>query len=511
VSPEQLGREVTSGSFLLSAGDLFAKAIAALGSMFIARLLCPSDYGLISVALIFPTMLSGLTDLGISQALIRFTASSKPERYIAAGIFFKLVAGTFSALLIYFFAGPIASLVLVRPYLEPFLKVLSVYIVSNVVLGSVTSTLVGLGRYGINAILQVVQNTLRVIVTLFLILSGMGLYGAILGFSVSYAISSVLAFAILWRYSGLPITQPNVTALKPMLLYSLPLYAPVLLSLPLSQYYNLLLAWFVTNDQVGNYSIALNLLTPLALVGGSVSTAIFSAYSKSPKRDKSGATLNKTILYTTIIMTPISLSLIVLSQPITYIIYGESYGLAPQYLSLLALGGLYSVLGSYVIDSYFKSAGATTRNLQVSLVGTAVAAPFALPMVMHFGIAGSIASGLTGNLVASIYALCILKARDSTHVNVFQAARALLSPLTAAGISALAMLPLTDFWAKTAIGATAYLLTLALTMPAVVGVEDIRNLKALASTLKLVGRISDKGLSLELKLAELIHGRPQAR
>ena len=127
-------------------------------------------------------------------------------------------------------------------------------------------------------------------------------------------------------------------------------------------------------------------------------------------------------------------------------------------------------------------------------------------MVMHFGIAGSIASSLVGSLGAILYALYILKKRDSIHIEVFKAARALAPPLSAAGISALAMLSLSNIWAKTAVGATAYLLALALTMPIAVDIKDIRNLKALTSDLKFVGKISEKALSLELKIARLMQG-----
>jgi len=458
------------------------------------------------VALIFPAMLSDLTDLGISEALIRFAASSKREKYIATGLFFKLLVGAFSSLLIYFYAEPIASRILLRPYLEPLLRILSVYTVSNAVLGGINSALIGLGRYGINAILLVVQNTLRVFVTVALLVFGNGLYGAIFGFSVSYATTSALAFVLLWRYSGFSPTKAKVAAFKPMISYSLPLYTSLLLSLPLNQYSNLLLAWFVTNEEIGNYSIAANLLTPLALIGGSLSTAMFSAFSRSLSHDKANATLNRTMLYTTVVMAPISLALIVFCQPITHIIYGEGYALAPQYLALLALTGLYSVLGFRAIDSYFRSVGATRQNLQVSLVGTAVTALLAFPMVMLMGISGNIGSSLIGGLAASLYARHLLKTKHSMHLDVVQAAKALIPPLAAAIVSGSVMLPLSTLWVKTAIGAIVYLLTLALTIPIAIDRKDIRNFKELASDLTFVGGISEKAFSLELKLAALIQG-----
>jgi len=64
---ESVGRRVFSGSLLLSSANLLATAISAIGSVFIARLLNPEDYGLIEIVLIFPLMISGLADQAFPQ------------------------------------------------------------------------------------------------------------------------------------------------------------------------------------------------------------------------------------------------------------------------------------------------------------------------------------------------------------------------------------------------------------------------------------------------------------
>jgi len=51
----------------------------ALASILIARLLGPENYGLYTVALITPSFLIALSDLGISAALTRFSARFHSE------------------------------------------------------------------------------------------------------------------------------------------------------------------------------------------------------------------------------------------------------------------------------------------------------------------------------------------------------------------------------------------------------------------------------------------------
>jgi len=86
------------GSFFLFLGKTSSTLIMSLASILIARLLGPEEYGLYIVALIIPSLLIPLSDLGISFALTRFSAlflSEKKGRkildLIKTGIFFKFL------------------------------------------------------------------------------------------------------------------------------------------------------------------------------------------------------------------------------------------------------------------------------------------------------------------------------------------------------------------------------------------------------------------------------------
>ena len=66
--------KVASGGMVLSAGNLAYSVVSAVGSIAIARLLGPADYGVVGIALIYPMMLSGLADLGLSTAITRYAS-----------------------------------------------------------------------------------------------------------------------------------------------------------------------------------------------------------------------------------------------------------------------------------------------------------------------------------------------------------------------------------------------------------------------------------------------------
>ena len=93
---------VISGSIALSAGKFMYSAVSAVGSIVIARLLSPADYGLLSVALIYPLMLGGLSDLGLSTAVMRYAS-----------------------------LAPYHAISLNRPYIIPLIYILAIYTFSS--------------------------------------------------------------------------------------------------------------------------------------------------------------------------------------------------------------------------------------------------------------------------------------------------------------------------------------------------------------------------------------------
>jgi len=70
----RVSAKVASGGFALFGGRLAYNAVSAVGSIVIARLLGPANYGVVSIALIYPLMFSGLADLGLSTAIMRYAS-----------------------------------------------------------------------------------------------------------------------------------------------------------------------------------------------------------------------------------------------------------------------------------------------------------------------------------------------------------------------------------------------------------------------------------------------------
>ena len=488
----------------LSAGQLISTAVAFVGSVIIARLLTPSEYGLIGVALMFPGLLLGLLDFGVSEALIRFTPIDEGKGYVSTAFLFK-TATAFATSLVTFTLSDYMAQALSRPYVAPMIRILSIYVLGEVVAGAVSQVLTGAGEYGKVGLLSMVRSSVRITASILLIVMGLGVYGSVWGFSIASAFTLVISLIYVSKY--LRGVGFKAELLREVMKFSLPLYIPIILGLPLNQAVNIFLARYATNTELGNYSVASNLSIPLGIVGGAMATSIYSTLPLLANReDKMREVIRKSVIYTSIVVIPIAMGLVVFSEPLTYIIYGTQYSLAPAYLSLSVLTGLTAVLGSYVIGSYLKSVGETVKAMKISLVNYAIYVPLALLLIPTYRVVGLIIASIVAGFSSTLYGLHIIR-RDFRLEIVARRNVTVLGALSLPAVAAW----LTSFLQRSStvveflLGVTVYLASLTLVLPAVIRRSEVLELIEITKNVKLLSFIAPKALSAILAISDLLN------
>ncbi|MCJ7608671.1 oligosaccharide flippase family protein [Candidatus Bathyarchaeota archaeon] len=88
------------GSFNLFWGLVVSSVISAVGTVIIARVLSPSEYGLYTIALAAPSLIATFRDWGMNSAMIKYAAQYNAENnpagvknILAAGLIFETVLG----------------------------------------------------------------------------------------------------------------------------------------------------------------------------------------------------------------------------------------------------------------------------------------------------------------------------------------------------------------------------------------------------------------------------------
>lgn len=418
--------ETARGSYLLFVGDLVSTATLTVGSLLVARFLGPSDYGLYSLTLIFPILLVTVSRLGIEEALVRFPAKLRAEgktdaahRVILSATKLRLCIGFALSVITFLLSDPIAIHLLKRPEIGSYLKIASIVILLQGVFSAAYSAFVGLDRMGQSALLKSIMSVVKSSVSPALIILGFGITGAVTGHVLGYAVAAVLGLLMLflnryYRKSGKLSEERNhsESPVRSLFRYSLPLYFSSLIAAFVAQFQLILLASYVTDSEIGNFSAAVNLSVLLTILVIPISTAMFPAFSKfdlKKESDQLRALFSRSVTYTSLMVVPLTMALMVFSKEVVFILYGSSFVLAPAFLLFYVSTFLLVGLGYHVLGSFFNGIGETKQTLRLHLVQAAVFVILAPVATVAFGVQGLIVALVTSNLGLTVYGIFIVR------------------------------------------------------------------------------------------------------
>jgi len=425
----KVAQDSTRGGFFLVSGNAFATVISAIGSILIARFLGPELYGQYALAFVAPQLLFLFTDLGINQAITKFTAALKSRGetnritdIIKHGMLVRAVIGIAIFALTYGFAGAIAATLLQRPDLTFYVQIASTAILFQVIFTTATSAFVGLDKTEYQVVTATVQAIAKTIVSIALILAGLSVAGAIAGNTVSYVAAAVTSLPLLWlllRKEKISSERDSFkTNLETLFQYGTPLYISVLLAGFLPLFNSMTLAFFTTDVAIGNYKAAINFATLLGVVAGPIATVLLPAFSKlnSASTPKIREFFKIAVKYTTIIITPITFLIIIFSSEIVQIIYGGTYQSASLFLSMYCLVYFLVGIGFSTLPSLYSGLGDTKTTLKMSLATFFTLILLAVPLTQAFSVQGLIVAFLIANTTGTLYGAC--KAKRKLRIEI---------------------------------------------------------------------------------------------
>jgi len=383
------------GGFFLILGNVLATVISAMAVFIVARLLGPELYGLYALSLVIPSLLFLFVDFGISQGLIRFSASlrvkgetKRAAKMLRHGLLFKTLTGAITFTICLILSDYLARLILNRPDVGPYVKLASSAIIFHAVFTTTNSAFVGLDKAEYNALVHDTQALVKAVTSPLLVILGFSLLGAIMGYVISCIAASLLGVYILYLKLYRPL-NPNggdngegfVDSLKTLVGYGYPLYFSAILVGFIPQYKSIILALFTSDAEIGNFQAALNFATLISICSIPIATTLFPAFSKL---ESGGEEVKKffklSIKYTSLIILPITVVIILFSREIVHIIYGPNYQSAPHFLSLYVILYLLVGLGYVALGSFFNGIGETRITLRISLINFL---PFITLACMH--------------------------------------------------------------------------------------------------------------------------------
>ena len=451
------------GGFHVMWGLVASTVVSAVGTVIIAILLGPENYGLYSIVLTAPILIVLFRDWGVNFAMVRYTAQDIAENkahhvrsIFMAGLIFEIVMGLALSFIGFLLSDFIAVTVLSRPVLTSLIQIASIYVLASALVTAASAAFTGIERMHLNSIMVVSQSLIKTALIIALVLLGLGTYGAVVGFGISSFLAGLIGVLFMFSiYKKLPNLNGSRLELgsnvRTMLRYGLPLSIGGIITGFLVQYYSFLLYVFVSDDAIiGNYAIAQNFVVLITFFAMPVTTMLLPAFSKLDHRKDQEILKNvfqTSVKYASLLVVPVTVMIMALAQPAISTLFGNQYVEAPLFLALLAITYLYTLIGSLSVSNLINGQGQTTFNLIISIVTAAVGFPLGFVLISNHGVLGLIITTPTAAIPGAILALNFIKKRYSVTVPWRSSAKILFSSAAAAALTYAVIIQLSS-WAS---------------------------------------------------------------
>jgi O-antigen/teichoic acid export membrane protein len=316
-----LKRLTAKGVFWSSVERFSAQGIQFVLGLILARILSPSEYGIIGMLSIFIAVAQSFIDSGFSNALIR--KKDRNEVDYSTVFYFNIIVGIVAYFILFFLAPLIANF-----YETPILSQLTKVVALNVFINSL-------------AIVQRAKLTITVdfktqakATTLSVILSGiLGIYLAYTGLGVwALAIQSVsrnfINVLLLWILSKWkPKRIFSMSSFREMFDYGYKLLISGLIDTLYRNIYSLVIGKVFSANDLGNYSRAQQFANfPSSNITGVIGRVTFPIMSKIQDDDERlSNTYRKYLRLTAFIVFPLMMGLAALARPMIIFILTEKW------------------------------------------------------------------------------------------------------------------------------------------------------------------------------------------
>jgi len=521
----EMAKVSAKGSFNVLWGLVISTIISSIGTIFIARLLGSNLYGLYGIVLIAPNLIGVFRDWGINSAMVRCTAQFRSEdrasevrSILISGIIFEIAIGMALSAVCFALSGYLAASVFHRPEITSLIQIISITILATGLINAATAAFTGIEKMELNSIMLICQSTIKTIIIVTLVISGLGTSGAVIGYTVGMVFAGLIGMGFVWtQYKNLPklnsVKLEIKAYIKLMLTFSIPLSLSSIIANSLSQYYIFLLPiFYVTNNSaIGNYGIANTFVVLISFFATPITTMLFPAFSKlNPQKDKE-IMLNvfqSSIKYASLLVCPVAALVMCLSGPAVSTLFGKTYSTAPLFLALLALDYLlYTPFGTLSTGNFISSQGKTKFILYLNLIAAAIGFPMGYILILHFGVLGLIVTFIATGIPFNTVSLYWIRKHYELIVDWRSSAKILLSSTIAAALTYLLISELGfPSWLRLIIGIVffAFVFVAATLLAQTMNKYDVENLRGMVSGLGIVGKIFNHFLDIIAKLMETI-------
>lgn len=493
----------TRASVFLLIGNVAATVIQAIGVLFVARILGPEQYGIYALSFVVPNLALLFSDVGIDAALVKFLSAAPEEgsvnraKILRTGLLLKFSFSIVVLVLCMIFSKELALYVVNRPDIEFYLRLASLTIIFQALINSSIHSFVGLGKTEHSAVVNNTQAIGKVVIASSLVILGLGVFGALIGYVAGYLIGIIAALLLFYKnYRQIDNVTDDVKSLsvaKTILHYGLPIYVITILTGIGAQYQSIILAAFVSDKAIGNFNASANFISLMATIAGAMSLSVFQGFSKLSKNGQVARNFFTIVTkYTALLMIPIALLITLFAGELIVAVYGPSFDTAAIYLSFHVLIYLLSGLGSLTLSGLFNGLGETKIFLRMGLVSSFILFMSAPILTNALGVIGMVYAIFASTLANTLVGLYFIYSKLDLRLSSRELGRTYAAPILPAFLIFLIfqIVPISGLF-KVVIGGILYMvvyLTL-LVFLRVITSSNLEKMRQIASRITVLGYV----------------------
>ena len=381
--------------------NLSSSGVTFLVGLVLARLLTPSEYGIMAIITIFIAVSNSIVDSGFSNALIRKVDARRVDYNTV--FFFNLVV---SAVLyvVLFLASPAISVFFKEPLLIEVMRVIGWVLVINALAIIPRTLFVKEVNFKTQTKVSLIASISSGVVGIGMALAGMGVW-SLVGQQLSRQLLNTL---FLWIYcKWRPVWEFSVQSFKELFGFGSKLLLSGLLDTVFKEIYSLVIGRCYTSAQLGQYTRAgqFNQIfsSNLTSVVQRVSYPVLSSIQNEPERLKEA--YRKVIKSTMLISFACMLGLAAVAKPLIVLLIGEKWLPAVGFLQIICFSGMLYPLHAINLN-ILQVKGRSDLFLRLEIIKKIIAVgPLALGVLfsIEYMLWGSVCTSVIAYFLNSYY------------------------------------------------------------------------------------------------------------
>jgi PST family polysaccharide transporter len=419
-----LAKKAAHGLAWVALSNFITRILDFITKLILARLLLPSDFGLVAIGLLVVNTLRLFQNLGFEAALI-YRKDDKEYKAANTAFILILITGTILFVLAYF-SSPIVAMIFNNATVEPVVKVLAfTFIIFS--FGAVPSTLL---EKELEFKKKVLPETLAVLghaaVAITLAILGYGVWSLVFGQVASSIISVVLIWIVSdWR----PTFTFDMRVARELFDYGKYIVGASVVIFLVTNIDDAFVGRMLGMSALGFYTVAYMIANlPATQVTHLVGRVMFPTYSKLQTMEYVlKETYIRTFQLVTFISIPISGFIFILAPEIVIVLLGDKWmPMVPALRVLCVFGATRSFRATF--GPVFQAAGKPIIITRLASINLVLMLVIIYPLTLKLGILGAAIAVVVPILVTSIPA--IKEIVSISKISPLKFSRLLLFPIS---------------------------------------------------------------------------------